>query len=121
MEAGIADGQSCDERAPGNGRVEVEPSKIMHESVHEEAWAGTYGPWTIVTHRRNGTKPQGSGGTHTVLDNDRLKQELRKNVNEARFGNTMGKFKFSDGPAREAKRKLTPQNSVKEAHMTNVS
>lgn len=56
-----------------------------------------------------------------MLDNDRLKQELRKNVNEARFGNTMGKFKFSDGPAREAKRKLTPQNSDKEAHMTNVS
>ena len=48
------------------------------------------------------------------------KQELRKNVTEERFNNAMGNFKFSEGPARESKRKLTSQKPTTKAHMANV-
>ena len=48
------------------------------------------------------------------------KQELRKNVTEERFNNARGNFKFSEGPARESKRKLTSQKPTTEAHMANV-
>ena len=54
------------------------------------------------------------------MDNSCLKQELRKNVTEARFNNAMGNFKFSEGLARESKRKLTSQKPTTEAHMANV-
>ena len=118
---GIPDDHPCEEHVPDNVRLKVEPSKIMHENVHEEVQAGTYGPWTVVTRKKNGTKFQGSGGTHSVQANTRLKQELRKNVNEARINNAMGKFKFNQGPAREAKRKITPQKPINEAHMANVA
>lgn len=42
------------EHVPDNVRLKVEPSKIMHENVHEEVQAGTYGPWTVVTRKRMG-------------------------------------------------------------------
>ena len=54
------------------------------------------------------------------MSNGQLKQELRKNVTEARFNNVTGKFKFSDGPSRESKRKLENQKPTNEAHMANV-
>ena len=54
------------------------------------------------------------------MDNSCLKQELRKNVTEARFNNAMGNFKFSEGPTREFKRKLTSQKPTTKAHMANV-
>lgn len=114
---GIPDDHPCEEHVPDNVRLKVEPSKIMHEEVQ----AGTNGPWTVVTRKKNGTKFQGSGGTHSVQANTRLKQELRKNVNEARINNAMGKFKFNQGPAREAKRKITPQKPINKAHMANVA
>lgn len=83
----------------------------MHESVHEELQDGVYGPWIVVVCRKNGTKSHGSGGT-----NGRLRQELRKNANEARISNTKGIFKANDGPVSEAKRKLMPQKNINEAH-----
>jgi len=104
---GISYGQPCDERVPDNVGPEVELSKIMHENVHEEVQLGTYGLWTVVSRRKNETKFQDSGRSHNGMDNGRLKQELRKNVTETRFNNAMGNFKFSDGSARESKRKLT--------------
>nr|POE62200.1 uncharacterized protein CFP56_39528 [Quercus suber] len=119
-ENGTSDSQPCDERVPDNVGPEVEPSKIMHESVREEVQSGTYGPWTIVSCRKNGTKLQGSGGAYNGLDNGRLKHELRKNVNEARFSNVVGKFKASDGPAREFKRKLLSSKPATEAHLADV-
>ena len=43
------------------------------------------------------------------MDNGRLKHELRKNGNEARYSNVVVEnFKANDGPAREFKRKLLP-------------
>nr|POE93742.1 u11/u12 small nuclear ribonucleoprotein 25 kda protein [Quercus suber] len=92
----------------------------MHESVCEEVQSGTYGPWTVVSRRKNGTKLQGSGRAYNGLDNGRLKHELRKNVNEARFSNVVGKFKASDGSAREFKRKLFSSKPATEAHLADV-
>ena len=119
-EDGISDGQPCDEHVSDKVGLEVEPSKIMHENVCEEVQSGTYGSWTVVSRRKNGTKFQGNGGSHNGMSNDRLKQELRKNVTEARFSNVTGKFKFNDGPSRESKRKLADQKPTNEAHMANV-
>nr|POE55708.1 uncharacterized protein CFP56_27744 [Quercus suber] len=97
-ENGTSDSQPCDERVPDNVGPEVEPSKIMHEGVREE----------------------GSGGAYNGLDNGRLKHKLRRNVNEARFNNIVGKFKASDGPAREFKRKLLSSKPATEAHLADV-
>ena len=33
---GIPDDHPCEEHVPDNVRLKVEPSKIMHENVHEE-------------------------------------------------------------------------------------
>ena len=41
---GILDDHPCEEHVPDNVRLKVEPSKIMHENVHEEVQAGTYVP-----------------------------------------------------------------------------
>ena len=52
--------------------------------------------------------------------NSRLRQELRKSVNEARFSNNTGNFKANDGSVRESKRKLMPLKSFNEAHFAQV-
>lgn len=108
--------RACELHAPDNTKEEGGPSKVVHESVHEELQDGVYGPWIVVVCRKNGTKSHGSGGTHAVLDNGRLRQELRKSMNEARISNTKGNFKANDGPVSEAKRKLMPQKNINEAH-----
>ena len=119
-ENGTSDGQPCDERVPNNVGLEVKPNKIMHESVSKEVQLGTYEPWTVVSCRKNGTNLQDSGGAYNGMYNNRLKHELRKNVNEARFSNVVGKFKASDGLAREFKRKLLSSKPTTEAPLANV-
>lgn len=105
---------------PANTNVVEGPSKVMHQSVHKKMQDGTYRPWIVVAYRKNGTKSHGSGGVHSVLDNGRLRQELRKNVNEARISSATRKLKVNNGPAREAKRKLTPPKCINEAHFANA-
>lgn len=119
-ENGTSDGQPCDEHMPDNVGPEVEPSKIMHESVREEVQSGTYKPWIVVSRRKNETKLHVSRGAYNGMDDGRLKHELRKNVNEARFSNVVGKFKASDGPAMEFKRKLLSSKPIIKAPLANV-
>ena len=119
-ENGTSDGQPCDEHMPDNVGPEVEPSKIMHESVREEVQSGTYKPWIVVSRRKNETKLHVSRGAYNGMDDGRLKHELRKNVNEARFSNVVEKFKASDGPATEFKRKLLSSKPIIKAPLANV-
>nr|XP_023896798.1 uncharacterized protein LOC112008697 [Quercus suber] len=51
------------------------PSSIVHGSAYEKAQEGPYGPWIVVTHKRNVTKHQKCGGALSVLDNGRLREE----------------------------------------------
>ena len=112
--------RACDLHAFDNTKEEGGPSKVVHKSVHEDLQDGTYGPWNVVVRRKNGTKSHGSGGTYAVLDNGRLRQELRKSVNEARISNNTGNFKANDGPVKEAKRKLMPSKNINEAQFAQV-
>ena len=93
------------------------PSSFVHGSAHEEDQKGLYGPWIVVTHKRNVTKNQKSGGALTVLDNGRLREEQRKTEYEAKLKLAMGKQKLADGPSREAKRKITSPKSSLEAQI----
>ena len=54
-------------------------------SAHEKAQEGLYGPWIVVTRKRNVTKNQKSGGALTVLDNGWLREEQRKTKHEAKL------------------------------------
>nr|POE60561.1 uncharacterized protein CFP56_66079 [Quercus suber] len=94
-EAEVLRSRACDLHEPDTIRNEGGPSKVMDGSGNEEMQV-------------------------VLFDNGRLRQELRKNVNEARLSNTTGKFKTNDGPVREAKRKLMPLKSLNEAHFVNA-
>lgn len=93
------------------------PSSFVHGSAHEEAQEGMYGPWIVVTHKRNVTKNQRSGGALTVLDSGRLREEQRKTEYKAKLKLATGRQKLADGPSREAKRKITSPKSSLEAQI----
>ena len=95
------------------------PSSVVHGSAHEEAQEGPYGPWIVVTRKRNVTKNQKSGGTPTVLDNGRLREEQRKVAYEAKMKLAVRNQNSADGPGREVKRKNICSKSSLEAQIVS--
>lgn len=71
--------------------MDVSQTKNVYGGELEEGQERTYDPWIVVEHRRNVLKNQRSGGTHAVMDSDKLRQEQRKAESEARFKFTAGK------------------------------
>lgn len=68
----------------------------------------SYGPWVVVTRRRNGKKVQRNGGPLTVLDNWKdVKSHVRERLDWNKFKST-GKDVDKPEAQREAKRKLSP-------------
>lgn len=116
-DVGARSPRSREEHATARNEAGEGLSSFVHGSAHEEAQKGLYGPWIVMTHKRNVTKNQKSGGALTVLDNGRLREEQRKTEYKAKLTLAMGKQKLADGLSREAKRKITSPKRILEAQI----
>lgn len=90
-----------------NGAVHESEQGTMHEDL--------YGPWVVVTHRKQGTKNQRSGGTSPGLIKDFV---FRGNGNVETGSSDQAEV--SNGPTRESKRKLSSSISLDRAQIGAV-
>nr|POF21533.1 hypothetical protein CFP56_48935 [Quercus suber] len=112
--------KACNLHEADTTRTEAGPSSSMQEEANGNVQEDQYGPWVVVTCKRNGTKTQKSGGPKVVHDNwrrvgyqGRDRDEWRE---EKSSGNDVGHIR----PQREAKRKLSPLRVVEKAQLERV-
>ena len=74
----------------------------VHGSVHENVPENTYGPWVVVTCRKQGTRSHSSGGPSLSMG---YGQRAR---NGTKASMTTRLAESSSGPSRDSKRKLSP-------------
>ena len=81
-------------------------------SANEEVTDGTYGPWVVVTRRRNGTKNLTNGGAamQQVQEQPRRGPEMNRNWTMSNMGNAH--TSHNNGPRKEGKRKLSPNREL---------
>ena len=98
----------CETHAPANVQKGQGSNESMSGNSNKEAIDGTYGPWVVVTRRRNGTKNLTNGG----VSMDQVQVHLRRvpERNRSWLMSNMGNAQPShnDGPGKEVKRKLSP-------------
>nr|POE49862.1 hypothetical protein CFP56_26778 [Quercus suber] len=86
----------------------VKKGQGSNESASEEATDGTYGPWVVVTRRRNGTRNLTNGGALI----DQVQDQPRRGPKRNRIWNmnNMGSAQpgHINGPRKEVKQKLSP-------------
>nr|POE88658.1 hypothetical protein CFP56_47856 [Quercus suber] len=109
----------CDTHAFEKPTMVVGQGMNVHGNVSEECQDRTYGPWIVVECRRNVQRYQRSGGSHTVINNGKLRQKQRKAESEARFQFAAGKQIIKDGPSREAKRKVSSSKQINQAQIAS--
>lgn len=101
-------------------RTEVGPNTSMQEDVNGNGQEDLYGPWVVVSHKKNGTKTHGSGGPMVGHDNWRgVGYQGRVNV-DWRGVKSSGRDMGQPGPQREAKRKISPLRVVEKAQLERV-
>lgn len=87
----------------------------VHESKQGTVHEDLYGPWVVVTRRKQGTKNQRSGGTSLGLIKDFV---FRGNENvETR---SLDRVEVANGPTSESKRKLSSSISLDKAQIGAV-
>lgn len=90
------------------------PTMNMHGSVHENVPESTYGPWVVVTCRKQGTRSQGSGGPPLSMG---YGQRVGKGT-KARMAT--GLAEPSSESSRESKRKFSPQGDINGPQVASV-
>lgn len=100
---------SCSMHATDMARNMEGPTGSVLDPVYEEDAKGTYGPWVVVTRRKNGTRSHRSGGTYTKQGNatQRQKQDGQHDMN---VGADLGDSNIRS--PREAKRKHSPTRII---------
>ena len=76
---------------------------------------GVYGPWIVVTRRKNGTKSLRSGGTLP-----RQSYRIGSRKSEYMDRESLARATVLDGVTREAKRKLAPLKFLDKAQIASV-
>ena len=114
--AGASGDRSCETCATDKPEVEVGPKVAMQGDVHdiahdsgENIHNSTYGPWVVMTRKRNGTKSQRSGGSSAIQEK---MHALEKHVLEGKDTKGPSRAGLKNGLLRETKRKLSPMRIV---------
>lgn len=118
LEAGIEEGEgsheNCEASSPKNG---VGPNGQAHNAVQEVVHVGTYGPWVVVAHRRNGTKSQRGGRSPLSQRNVRSGVSKGHIVLDAPGMQGSDKAEVVSGPTKENKRRLSPTRVLEKAQV----
>ena len=98
--------RSCDECVTEKDKVGEGTTASAPGSGHEEAVDRGYGPWVVVTRKKNGTRNLRSGGPFAAQENGQRSGSVSKSyVKRGHDGS-------STDSVREAKRKLSPTRGV---------
>lgn len=100
-------------------RAEMGTTNVRHDTEQDSTHEGVYGPWVVVTRRKNGTKSQKSGGpsaenrnVFAFKSNGNVEATKRTWINECE-----DKAGLPSGPPRESKRKLSLFRFVDKAQL----
>ena len=104
---GSVPSSSCEMHATETVKIRQGSKESVTGSANEEASASTYGPWIVVSRKRNGTRNQVNGGTSMV----QMQGQPRRGTENT---NSMGHAQpsLSNGPGKDIKRKLSPIREV---------
>ncbi|KAK9997221.1 hypothetical protein SO802_021907 [Lithocarpus litseifolius] len=111
---------SCNARAPDNPRSDKEPREDIQVDVQGDVHEGTYGPWVVVPHRKNGTKAQRSGGPFTGQVYSHALRGKRMSWQEGKESNLSSRAISPNGPTKEAKRKQSPLRIAEKMQILNA-
>ena len=102
----------CKMHVPDKVQKGQDSNESVSGSVKEEATDGTYGPWVVVTRRRNGTKNFMNGGASMdqVQEQPRRGHERNRSWVMSNMGNAHPSH--NNGPEKDVKRKLSPNRKL---------
>lgn len=106
--------KACNKHELDNTNKKEGPTMNMHGSVHENVPESTYGPWVVVTCRKQGTTSQGNGGPPLSMG---YGQRVGKGT-KARMAT--GLAEPSSESSRESKRKFSPQGDINGPQVASV-
>ena len=98
--------QSCEECVTDKDKAGEGTTASVPGSGHEDAMDRGYGPWVVVTRKKNGTRNLRSGGPVVAQENGQRSGSVSKSYVDR------GQDGSSSDSVREAKRKLSPIRGV---------
>ena len=106
----VAEGErevgSCNERVTNNDKSDQGPTESVLANEQMGDTDGRYGPWVVVTRKKNGTRSQRSGEVSMVQGKGHLQQRQKRSESVLRTNFVPRQTEARSETAREAKCKL---------------
>ena len=97
---------SCNERVADIDKFAQGPIESVLANEQKDGTDGRYGPWVVVTHKKNGKKSQSSGGVAMVQGSGQPQQLQKRSESGLRTSFAPRQIEPRSEVARETKRKL---------------